>query len=623
MDLFVECPVCEQRFSTPNGSREQSVVCPSCRRTFQLASAAVVPPPAPASGDNLDHASRLEVPSSFGSPSSGPSIISDQPSENQETNVQSVANKPILSLQRKRRQRKRLITTLISSTFLATIIGVLAGLLVRQLKHQPNVSNGSSGTVLAIPDKVVETDPDRQSGTIDNRRPESPKDTVPVEPEKPISSADIPPQDLQYLGRKQTRERWNSVQPHLVSLKVYDGLGSHDAVGTIVDSRGWILTSYNAIKGASKIEVTAGVRSVDDLQGTQPLTDLVRGIVAEQKQDDLVLLSINRRFVVAFSLVQPASVNNVVQSEYLLQCAPLSRDNVYGGTETKIANRAKYNSLDSAGQSIARRKQLVGEDLVWLVATGPTPLPGTPLFKIDGELAGINVFNVDNKNYFLPVDQVKQLIASASGDIRPLSETGDSADGPIAVSTSSDMYEPSIRLNNLAQSCREFDWIPRSRQDYELLQQFANSFSIINKHALDHSESKVVEDQRIDEQRNRLAQQIGVRATSLSAEDESRFTQMNRKFASQELQAANRHLPFYGEVHAVDIVNSFLILRLVGTESYVKAPYVPTDRPPKMQTKWIFFAQTPVSVRPVNYKISETERITAYSVDQLLSFGKQ
>ena len=404
MDLYIECPVCEQHFSTPHGPPEQKVDCPSCARNFKLASAVEVPPPIDLGHLRQNYKPRLKVPAAFESRLMDANGV-DVPPAKSVPDPSHVTNKPVLKLQRKRRNRRRLITTLVSSAFLATIIGVLAGLLVRQLKQNAVSSNGLSGTVLA------DSDPDTAAvenpvfvPSVDDQTTDEEPDHPAVVNEKPIPRENIPSQKFDYLDRKAAKSRWNAVQPHLVSLKVFDGLGTHEAVGTIVDSRGWILTSYQAVKGASKIEVKASVNSIDDYWEAEPLTDLVRGYIAEQKENDLVLLSINRRFVVAFSTVQPATKNNIVEAEYLLQCAPPSRTNLYGGTETRISNRAELESLDPTAQSMARRMQLDGKDLVWIVATGETPpAPGTPLFKIDGELAAISVFTATNKNYFLPV----------------------------------------------------------------------------------------------------------------------------------------------------------------------------------------------------------------------------
>ena len=386
MDLYIECPVCEQQFSTPTVRPEQIIVCPSCSRKFPLSSATEVSPPDEQDIAPPKYSSRLEVPSAFDNSDEG--LDDEIPVAKSVAASKPVTKKPILALQRKRRNRRRLITTLISSAILATIIGVLAGLLYQQLKDKPILNDGTSGTVLAKVNDNHDVPNDQPDSSVTGNDPEEVKKQEPdpdIDPDKkPIPPEDIPPQTFEYLDPRSAKDRWNAVQPHLVSLKVFDGLGTHEAVGTIVDSRGWILTSYNAVKGASKIEVTASVNSIDDYWEAKPLTDLVRGYIAEKKENDLVLLSINRRFVVAFSIVQPAVKNNVVASEYLLQCAPPSRANLYGGTETKIATRSNIEGLPSAGQSLARRNRLDAQDLTWLVASGKTlPQPGTPLFKLE------------------------------------------------------------------------------------------------------------------------------------------------------------------------------------------------------------------------------------------------
>ncbi len=627
MDLYIECPVCEQQFSTPHGPPEQQVACPSCSRKFELGSAVEVSPPNQSEIAVPKFKPRLEVPAAFAAPVPT-TDQTDLPAAVTEVDAQPVKKKPILALQRKRRLRRRLITTLVSSALLAAAIGILGGLLIQQLKQNPLSREGTSITGLGDPvNEASGSEPDSEPQQTINDQPSSRSTEHAVaDQQEPIPPEDIPPQSFDYLDRKASQDRWNSVQPHLVSLRVFDGLGTHDAVGTIVDSRGWVLTSYHAVAGASKIEVKASVHSIDDYWEAEPLTDLVRGYVAEQKENDLVLLSINRRFVVAFSVIEPAVKNNVVESEYLLQCAPPSRENLYGGSETKIAKRADFGSLDKAGQSFANRMQLGGADLVWLVATGTTvPLPGTPLFKIDGDLAAINVFNASQHHYFLPVERVKSLLEHADDNVKPLTELGISLvePGPIAVSPSSDMYQPSVRLNQLTESCKVFNWIPQTREDYEVLQDFVGAYVTIEKYAREKTGSTIVEEKKIVEQIDQLGNLIRERAASLSIEDESRLSQMNKDFARRDLQEANQYVPFYGEVHSVDIVNAQLILKLVGTESYVKAPFVPSDHPMRMQTRWVFFSKTPETTRRVNYRISPSELVTAETIVQLFNFGER
>ena len=98
---------------------------------------------------------------------------------------------------------------------------------------------------------------------------------------------------------------------------------------------------------------------------------------------------------------------------------------------------------------------------------------------------------------------------------------------------------------------------------------------------------------------------------------------MNKSFSAKDLQQADQVLPFYGEVHFVSIVSSQIVLKLYGTETYVNAPFTPNDDPMRMQTKWMFFARTPAIPRAVNYRISESELITADSVNELWNFGQQ
>ena len=288
------------------------------------------------------------------------------------------------------------------------------------------------------------------------------------------------------LDPKSAQSCWEIVQPNLLSLKVVDGKGTHDAVGTIIDSRGWVLTSYSAVKGASKIEVSSSLKTIQYLGETELLNDVVRGYIAVNKAEDLIILSVNRRFVVAFTTINPITRNNVVKSEFLLQCAPPSLQNLYGGIETRIESRGTLNSLSDVAQATATRMKLKNTDLVWFSAqTSTQSLPGTPLFKMDGDLAALLSFRIDEDNFFVPVNSVNELKAGATGDIKPLKELSPNSETSdfISISDNNPMRESIVKLNQLTDACKQFDWIPTTETEFETLQSLITSYTEIKKQA--------------------------------------------------------------------------------------------------------------------------------------------
>ena len=90
-------------------------------------------------------------------------------------------------------------------------------------------------------------------------------------------------------------------------------------------------------------------------------------------------------------------------------------------------------------------------------------------------VAGFSVFAEKETGYFLPVDQVKPLIDSATDDIAPLTVLGGSTrdNGPtVNIAESHPMRDASERLNSLGDACQEFGWIPKNESQYNDLQNF-------------------------------------------------------------------------------------------------------------------------------------------------------
>ncbi len=401
MQLHIECPICEQHITTPELPPDKKVICPSCSRKFRFSTAAKVSPPLSTEKKQTADPDRLSVPNAIGKPSS--QAISDAvenplgKTETQANQTSQSTTKYKLALQLRKRRKRRFISTLITTAVLTIAIGILTGLLVKQMRQDKVAKNGEASVLDAEPTSTSLIEPGKEA------LPSEPK--PPPQPLKQQVPKNIPDQQFVQLNPKSAQNCWEAVQPNLLSLKVYDGKGTHNAVGTIIDSRGWVLTNYSAVKGASKIEVSSSLKTIQYLGETELLNDLVRGYIAVNKEEDLIILSVNRRFVVAFKTVDPIPRNNVVKSEFLLQCAPPSLDNLYGGLETRIQSRGTLNSLSPVAQAMADRMKLKNTDLVWFSAqTSTLGLPGTPLFKIDGGLAALLSFRIDENNFFVPAN---------------------------------------------------------------------------------------------------------------------------------------------------------------------------------------------------------------------------
>ena len=621
MQLHIECPICEQHITTPELPANKKVICPSCSRKFRFSEAAKVSPSLPVQKKPTTNPDRLSVPDATGKPPAQPiSSAVQEPLGKTETPASQPSRstgKYGLALKLKQRRKRRFISTLITTAVLMIAIGVLTGLLVKQMRQNKLVKKGE--TQISDP----ETTPTASPST------EPAMENSPAEPKTPPKTLrqqipkNIPNQQFAQLDPKSAQSCWEIAQPNLLSLKVFDGKGTHDAVGTIIDSRGWVLTSYSAVKGASKIEVSSSLKTIQYLGETELLNDVVRGYIAVNKAEDLIILSVNRRFVVAFTTINPITRNNVVKSEFLLQCAPPSLQNLYGGVETRIQSRGTLNSLNAVAQATATRMKLKNTDLVWFSAqTSTQSLPGTPLFKIDGDLAALLSFRIDEDNFFVPVNSVNELKAGATGDIKPLKELSPNSETSdfVSISDNNPMRESVVKLNQLTDECKQFDWIPKTETEFKTLQSLITSYTEIKKQAKKDSSTET--GKQVIRQLTQLETSLNQRALLFSDDDQSALKQMNRSFAESALQKPNQPLPIYGEFIQIQIASNQILVRLVGTSTYIRAPYVPTDEPMRPESKWLFFIKTVEAPKTISLKLTGGETVPTETVSEFYNFGQ-
>lgn len=621
MQLHIECPICEQHITTPELPANKTIICPSCSRKFKFSAAAKVSPPLPNQKKEAADPNRLSVPNASGKTPSQPNSTAAQNPLRQTETTSSQSSKSTgkhrLAIQLQKRRKRRFISTLTTTALLTIAIGILTGLLVKQMKQDK------------VADKGNPEASDRETNPTPTRIIKPEKKSLPSEPKLPPKTLkqqipkNIPDQQFVQLDAKSVQNCWETVQPNLLSLKIYDGKGTHDAVGTIIDSRGWVLTNYSAVKGASKIEVTSSLKSIQYLGETELLNDVVRGYVAVNKEKDLIILSVNRRFIVAFTTVESITRNNVVKSEFLLQCAPPSLGNIYGGIETRIQSRGTLNSLVPVAQATAQRMKLKNPDLVWFSAQTPTlSLPGTPLFKINGNLAALLSFRIEENNFFVPVDSVHALMADTTEDIKPLKELSPLSDTSdfISISEKNPMRESIVKLNLLTDACKQFDWIPKKAPEYETLQSLITSYAAIKKQSMKDLGTET--DKQVTRQLAQLETSLNQRALLFSDDDQSALKQMNRSFAESALQKPNQYLPIYGEFIQIQIASNQILVQLVGTSTYIRAPFVQTDEPMRPESKWLFFIKTAEAPKTINLKLSAGETVPTETASEFYNFGQ-
>ena len=718
MDLNIECPVCEEKLCVDSENRDQDVNCPSCSRSFAIASAIqidtaptsstggsqendpesnlvqnarfrtdkTVPPAklptkpqrkqsskaAVATPETDSGLPKVKAKTSFKArkksaakakqsisakqrpaPKSSELTVGklDQSSSTIETEKE-VSGVESIRLERELRDRSRFINTLVTGGVLLLIIGGLAVMLILQLRKvdqmaddpEPSINvESNEPEVNASPATDLKSDQPAALGDLNDPKLVKAPEDKPARQFK-LKFDDLPPQKFDYLKRSQVDNAWTVIQPYLVHLKVHDARGSHLAVGTIVDTRGWILTSYQSIVGASKIEVTQSAKSIDEFSDDL-LTDQVRGVIGIDKANDLVLLSINRRFVISFADVQYADTTTIVETAYFVQCAPPTLTNPYARHEAKITVRGTLDDLDGDAQSKAIRSKLgepiglldedkdgLGNDelpLTWLVATsGKQPLPGTPLVNVDGELVGMNVFSDSRSSQYLMVDDVFDLIVSSDDKPQAMSVLGGVTSESIlvAVPEGHELRAASVGLNKTGESCKEFNWIAETLEQYQTLQEFAGYYSELHRYSIEHVDSDDRTDKIISKQatawQNTLTKRfVDIIQSNNNEDDRKNLQQMNQKFAKEAIQAGGQVVPFFGQVDPAGIIGERMILNLYGDGTSVSVPFVPRDIPMRLESEWLIFVEAPANPKTVVFKTPNGQAITCNTAFNMLNFG--
>lgn len=640
MEQYIECPVCEERFHIEVDERTVKINCPGCARKFKVSSAIKLKSPPPSAAPSQTSTSppaavtsRLAVPKTPPQPpvNSDMTLEGEAPKLTKKV-VKLPKSKPLTStaLRHRRRNKKKALRALATVGILATIIGVLAGLLVMQLQKRPIADNQNAHKESAAPAEQqtsIASERTRDPAAKDTKKSatKTPLPAPSKSPQKKVRLADLPAQKFIFHEKEAVEKCWEQIHPHLVNLTVHDALGSHQAVGTIIDSRGWILTSYSAIKGATKIDVTASVKSIDELPQPDLLTDVVRGIIATDAEKDIAILSINRRFVVSFADIKITTQNHIVEGEYMIQCTPPSLDDPYARHESKMKIREKFAALSDPAQGEIQRRKLQSPGLTWL-ATDSTnaPLPGSPLARIDGTLEALHVFSNGTFSYYLPLDQLRPLITNAKNDLQPLSVLGGgdlSSGQPVSVGTNHPMRQTSVQITKLSKACDEFGWLPTTREQYDKLQEFAEQFEKSIQYVRKHKNTDPELSQEAESQIETIKNSILTALSQLRPQSYAAIEQLN-KFANEDLKKANCTIPIFAKVFELEVSAGSDILQLARTDSFIALNKDPRRERFERDRECLIFIHTPDSPRTLNY-LAGTERVAATLVNGITRIDRQ
>ena len=447
-----------------------------------------------------------------------------------------------------------------------------------------------------------------------------------------------PPQRPNYQFHKsnQVEDVWTTAKPYLVSLSIEGPSGKLPAVGTIVDSRGWVATSLHLVRDAWRIEVTASGNPLDRADGESPLTDQVRGFVLQDETMDLAVLAVNPRFVLNFADLKLAPENRLVRNMALLMAAPPSITNYFGVSETQVEQRGKSRELPEVAQARLVNLRLDQLEHTWLSFKGGSEiLPGTPVFDGSGTLQAIVRFNKNGLVYALPVDQLKSRLGKVSGQLSPLQRPLVSVAPGREVRLGLDHpARPLVQaMNQKAGSCRDFGWIAQSADQFQSVQDFAIAYvacvEYMNQLPLSPQSSGTEPSQQqlarewIENTITELEQEIRDRWQQAVAAAEPQIKTMS-ELATNALSQKNLEIPFIPLLGTVfDQVSNldFWVISINDGQAYTIAdfdPRLPVMRP---GTRWFMIVEQQKSDGLKRISYGDDKQLTAHPIRPLLILG--
>jgi hypothetical protein len=649
MAVGIECPICEAEFLVKRVGPKLAIRCPDCQRKFLYCEDVLVDPASSpnSSGDPstspkatselnplpktpaADFAAPSEAPPKLATPAppkmtaATPAVDSQSPRQVKTdlndgpstAGKQSSVVSEIREAYNQRSQRQKLVSIVGGAAGLVAIC-VLSVVLYRQLNAKdtkqaaspapPNATTQSKATtqsdssklnagqgnqVSAQPDSMLRSDEPNQtqpsSTTVQG-------DDQPDSPEEQIAAADLPEREFDYFSKRELELIWERVRPRLLSLSVRTDQGNLPAVGTIIDSRGWALTSYQLAGKWPEVAVTSSATNLDAynehvnaLSGQNPkgqklLTDQSKGLAGQAPKLDLALLAVNLRFVVALDKFEILPRTKIVAGLFLAQAGPPSFENPYGVEEIEVLAKQSYDELESLARNKADELGLTDPTIDWVVTNKKArPVPGTPALDRSGGLAARYVFSTRYYAYFLPADDALSAVqlASNSGNGKP---TQPNAPDTQLLPIDHSMARPNELMNRSGSACEQFGWLPTDNDEYLELQKFSRRISTVQKFIRDNqnkeSESIVLSilSNHITRWQKSLSRSLGNSKifTDQSIDQLNQFAlkQLNRR----KLTTGSSYIPFFAEVYSAGIDENNLdsiLLQLGDQDAFIRVPF--------------------------------------------------
>ena len=709
MSVGIECPVCEAIFKVKQVSKKTRLRCPECKRKFRyseeiqtqkkssnLAKKKVaekpisVPKPTVDDDDitasqtpakKLDRskkkskwktvatdAPRLQTPKP--AEGSSPALAAAAGVSSVALDQSSTGNLPdklelgqdgqptlsAIQIRKRNKARRQTRNAIIVTVTLSIATAILGFVLYRQLNLPDQLTEQNISAKSDTPtteSNNLEPTPwnwdslDKSSSGWSITEPEEPD-----EEEKPVElprvlAADLPKREFEYLEPRELRSLWQRIRPRLISFTIRTDLGDKQSVGTIVDSRGWTLTSNQLVSKWPDVSATAAARNIDayyndvdarkqdaeqandSTAGQKLLFDISKGIASAQPKRDQALLALNRRFVIALDKFEFASRNSIVAGMYLIQVAPPSPTNPYGFEEVKVHGRQEFEELEAEALDKAKALGIDDPLTTWVVTSKQAdPLVGTPVFARTGKMVGTFAFSTKQFAYFVSAERATDLLAQAaeSGAEKGVLQQVDATTE--LLSSSHPMARPSELLNRAGVACEAFGWMASDTDQYKQLQKFSRRFSTVGKYIQDNQDdaSDSVSLSILSDQIKRWQRSLSKSIRDTLKLAPKKIDRLNAialdKLAVRSPNTANTYIPFVAEIYSRgrDENGQDSVLVLIGDDlTVVKIPYSRQIEDMRPGSQWLCFYKRPSRLSSRMIQLNSGKTVPIYGGGKILT----
>ncbi|MEZ6094092.1 MAG: serine protease [Pirellulaceae bacterium] len=467
MPYRVECPICE--FAVEIEPNAKSAACQHCGQSFNPQTAIV-----------------LETTTKSPAPRPEPAEIIPTPNVPAKPAIDPITAKLLET-------KKRIAVwraVFFGFTCLLTLAITIGGYLYLKFKPQeerrvdPVAQEERLRSMIDSPELITATSTEF---TTANQTAAPPKrQERPKLPLKPIQNT-----SLNHFTRDDIDTAWRKVYGSVFLLEITRGESVTRALGVLVDSRGWVATSFRAVQGADKVVVRDVPSDTLYELPDSSLIDSARGVLAHDETKDIALIQINRRQVNVINALEMKLTTPVYGLYTMLAHFPGDDGGIdrFGWLVESRTDQGDTPEKFESNLSKSAREHNLDPEVRWFTSLCTTPFtPGAPVFDDEGKIAGIaSSISAGPRVVVVPAAAIKDLMGTANDttvSFASLAPTTSSTatshtsnlttvpDDAPQLASDHEFGQMSHRLNLVGAECDAFGWIYEDAKQFEKLLEY-------------------------------------------------------------------------------------------------------------------------------------------------------